>query len=156
MLEALKTSSPRCKSAAIDALLVAIVKDKHDAARDEVVRAFKPLREDAAVEVRNRAIAAAGVLGDREAVPSLIAASETPASRFEASLALTALPDIRALQVYLRGLTDKSPDLRKASAAAIGSIRDQAAAVLDQLAARHELPPEVIPELGRFTPGSCR
>ena len=51
------------------------------------------------------------------------------------------------MQVYLRGLTDKSTDLRKASAAAIGSIRDQAAAVLDQLAARHELPPEAIPEL---------
>ena len=44
-------------------------------------------------------------------------------------------------------LTDKSTDLRKASAAAIGNIRDQAAAVLDQLAARRELPPEAIPEL---------
>ena len=68
-------------------------------------------------------------------------------SRFEASLALAALPDIRALQVYLRGLTDKSTELRKASAAAIGNIRDQAAVVLDQLAARHELPPEAMPEL---------
>ena len=61
------------------------------------MRAIAPCRSDAAVEVRNRAIAAAGSLGDREAVPSLITASETPASRFEASLALAALPDIRAL-----------------------------------------------------------
>ena len=45
------------------------------------------------------------------------------------------------------GLTDKNTDLRKASAAAIGNIRDQAAVVLDQLAARHELPPEAVPEL---------
>ena len=75
-------------------------------------------------------------LGDREAVPALISASETPESRFEAGLALAALPDVRALQVYLRGLTDKNTDLRKASATAIGSIRDQAATVLDQLAAQ--------------------
>ena len=68
------------------------------------MRAVRPLAADAAIEVRNRAIAAAGSLGDREAVPALIAASETPESRFEASLALAALPDIRALQVYLRGI----------------------------------------------------
>ena len=84
---------------------------------------------------------------DRESVPALIAASETPGSRFEAGLALAALPDVRALQVYLRGLTDKNTDLRRASATAIGSIRDSAAAVLDPLAARRELPPRVIPEL---------
>ena len=151
LVEALKEGSPAVKSASIDAL-VAIVSNtrgaaKNDRTRDEVVRAIAPCRSDAAVEVRNRAIAAAGSLGDREAVLSLITAAETPASRFEASLALAALPDIRALQVYLRGLTDKSTDLRKASAAAIGSIRDQAAAVLDQLAARHELPAEAMPEL---------
>jgi putative membrane-bound dehydrogenase-like protein len=146
LLETLKTPSAAVKSAAIDAL-VAIVKDKHDHTHAEVMRALGRLRDDAAIEVRNRAIAAAGTLGDREAIPSLIAASETPASRFEASLALAELPDVRALQVYLRGLTDKSPDLRKASAAAIGNIRTKAAAVLDQLAARRELPPEVVPEL---------
>ncbi len=146
LLEVLKTPSPAVKAASIDAL-VEIVKDKHDRSRDDVIRALEPCRSDAAVEVRNRAISAAGVLGDREAVVSLIAASETPGSRFEASQALAALPDIRALQVYLRGLTDKSTDLRKASAAAIVKIRDQAAAVLDQLAARHELPPESIPGL---------
>ena len=51
------------------------------------------------------------------------------------------LPDVRAFQVYLRGVTDKSPDLRKASSAAIGAIRDQAEPVLEQLAARRELAP---------------
>ena len=51
------------------------------------------------------------------------------------------------MQVYLRGLTDKNTDLRKASATAIASLRDQAAPVLDQLAKRNELPPAVLPEL---------
>ncbi len=146
LLVTLKTPSPQVKSAAIDAL-VAIVKGKEAPARDKVMRAVGPLRTDAAVEVRNRAIAAAGSLEDREAVPALIAASEQAESRFEAAMALAELPDIRALQVYLRGLTDKNADLRKSSAAAIGKIRDQAAAVLDQLAVRHELPPGAIPEL---------
>jgi putative membrane-bound dehydrogenase-like protein len=146
LLEVLKSPSPPVQSAAIDAL-VAIVKDEKEPSRDAVVRAIRPLAAGGVRDVRNRAIVAAGELSDRESVPMLIAASETPDSRFEASLALAQMPDIRALQVYLRGLSDKNTDLRKASAAAIGNIRDQAAAVLDQLAARHELPPEAVPEL---------
>ena len=140
------SNSPSVQTAAIDAL-VAIVKEEKHAAKEAVVRAIRPFTAATPVDVRNRAIAAAGELRDRDSLPFLIAASETPESRFEASLALAALSDIRALQVYLRGLVDKNPDLRKASAVAIGNIRDQAAVVLDQLASRQELPPEAIPEL---------
>ena len=57
------------------------------------------------------------------------------------------MPDLSALQVYLRGLNDTSLELRKASSAAIGGLRDQAAPVLDQLAKRNELSPAVLPEL---------
>ncbi len=62
-------------------------------------------------------------------------------------MALAELPDIRALQVYLRGLTEKNSELRKASAAAITKLRDPAALVLEQLAKRNELSPAVLPEL---------
>ncbi len=151
LVDTLHAAPPAVKLASIDALVAIVTNtraaEKRDRSRDEVMRAIAPCRNDAAVEVRNRAIAAAGTLGDRDAVASLITAAETSSSRFEASLALAALPDIRALQVYLRGLTDKSAELRKASAAAIGSIRDQVAVVLDQLAARRELAPEAVPEL---------
>jgi putative heme-binding domain-containing protein len=51
------------------------------------------------------------------------------------------------LQVYLRALADKSPELRQAAATAIGNLRDRAAPVLDQLAKRNELSPAVLPEL---------
>jgi len=146
LLRTLGEPAPAVRSAAILAL-VAIVKDKHVPALDEVVRANRLLLTDAALEVRNRALAAAGTLGDCQSIPVLIAACEKPKSRFDAGLALAALPDLRALQVYLRGLTDKSVDLRKASATAIGKLRDQAAPVLEQLAARHELPPSIVPEL---------
>ncbi len=82
-----------------------------------------------------------------QAIPALIAAADLPESRFEAGLALAALPDVHALQIYLRGLTEKNTDLRQASATAIGNLRDQAAPVLDQLAVRNELPPSALPEL---------
>ena len=57
------------------------------------------------------------------------------------------MPDVLAMQVYLRGLSDKSPDLRKASAGALVRIRDQAVPVLEQLARQKELSSTVIPEL---------
>ncbi len=49
-----------------------------------------------------------------------------------------------------QGATDRSPDVRKASAAAIGSIRDKAEPVLQQLADRRELPPAALPELRKI------
>ncbi len=145
LLQVLGSRVPAVRAAAIDAL-VAIVKDK-EPGRDEVIRAVRPLLTDPAVDVRIRSIVAAGALSDREAISVLIAASEKPETRVDAGMALAAMPDIRSLQVYLRGLTEKNQDLRTASRTALTKLRDQAASVLDQLSARHELPPEVIPEL---------
>ncbi len=93
-------------------------------------------------------------LGDRQAIPALIELADQPESSFEAGLALAELPDIRALQVYLRGLTEKNSELRKASAAAIAKLRDPAAPVLEQLAKRNELSPAVLPELRSIFAGS--
>ena len=144
--ESLKSAGPAVRAAAIDAL-VAIVKDKSEPERQAVSKAVRALLTDPAIEVRTRAIAAAASLDDRQAIPALIAAADVPESRFEAGLALAALPDIRALQIYLRGLTEKNTDLRQASATAIGNLRDLAAPVFSQLAARNELPPSALPEL---------
>jgi putative membrane-bound dehydrogenase-like protein len=161
LLGTLKAPQPAVRSAAVDAL-VAIVDAKvptgrrrrqrasdrgRASAHAEVSRAVRGLLADPDVSVRHRAIAAAAALKDREAIPTLLAAAESTDSRFEAALALAALPDIRALQVYLRGLVDKSTDLRKASADAIANIRDKAAPVLDQLARRDQRPPALLPEL---------
>ncbi len=110
----------------------------------------RALLSDPDLDVRKAVIAGLGVLKDRESIPALIAAADAEPTRFEATLALAAIPDVRALQLYLRGLTDKSQDVRKASATAMGLIRDQAAPVLDRLAARKELPPATLPELRRI------
>jgi putative membrane-bound dehydrogenase-like protein len=146
LLGSVKSPLPATRAAAIDAL-IAIVKGRKETSRAEVSRSVRGLLTDPNVTVRHRAIAAAAELEDREAIPSLLAAAEAPDSQFEAGLALAAMPDLRALQVYLRGLAGKNTDLRRASATALANLRDQAAPVLDQLARRHELAPALLPEL---------
>ncbi|MDR3636422.1 MAG: HEAT repeat domain-containing protein, partial [Isosphaeraceae bacterium] len=108
---------------------------------------LRALLDDRVLDVRKKAIEALGALKDREAVPALVKAAQVDETRFEASMALAELPDLSGLQVYLRGLTDKNQELRKASAAALGQIRDLAAPVLDQLASRRELAPSAVTEL---------
>jgi len=146
ILEALKSSAPAVRGSAIDAL-VEIVKSNKGSKRDDVNSSVRVLLSDPAALVQNRAIAAVAALGDRQAIPTLIELTDKAELRFEAGLALAALPDVRALQVYLRGLIDKNADMRKSSAGAIAAIRDPAARVLDQLSKRNELPEAVVPEL---------
>ena len=111
-------------------------------------RRFAPLLADPAVEVRKAAIAALGALKDRASVPALIdAAGERRHPVRGVARPGRRCPTSSALGVYLRGLTDKSPDLRKASSNAIAAIRDEAAPVLEKLAARKELSPAALPEL---------
>ena len=146
LLTALKEPAASVRSAAVDAL-VAIVKDKKSPARDDVAGAVRALLADPTADVRHQAIAAIGAIGDRMAIPALIELADKPDAGFDAGLALAELPDIRALQIYLRGLTSKNSELRKASAGAIARIRDPAAQLLDQLAKRNELSSAVLPEL---------
>jgi putative membrane-bound dehydrogenase-like protein len=146
LLKGLKSSAAAVRAAAVDAL-VAIAKDKKGPVRDDVAERVRAVLTDPAPDVRNRAIVAAGAIGDRQSVPALIELAGKPESRFEAGLSLAEIPDIRALQVYLRGLTEKNNELRKASAVAITKLRSPAALVLEQLANRNELSPAVLPEL---------
>ncbi len=120
---------------------------------DGVGPALRGKLDDLDLDVRKAAIQALGTLKDREAIPALILASGKADTRFEASLALTALPDIRSLQTYLHGLSDRNPDLRRASSLAVAAIRDQAAPVLSRLAERHELPAPALPELTKIYTG---
>jgi putative heme-binding domain-containing protein len=114
---------------------------------DGVAPKLRPLAKDENLDVRKAAITSLATLKDREAIPDLLSLAEKDDTRFEASLALAAMPDMRALQVYLNGLTDKNADLRKESGTAIANLREQAAPVLEKLAERHELSPAVLPEL---------
>jgi len=64
--------------------------------------------------------------------------------------ALAEMPDARATRVYLTGLTEKSPPLRRASSAALAKISEEAAVTLELLASRKELPSTALPELRKI------
>jgi HEAT repeat protein len=147
LLGSLQSPWPALRAAAVDALVAILQHRRDDPVRDQVVPVVRGLLADPAVVVKHRAIAAAAGLNDRAAIPALLAEAETIESRFEAGLALAALPDLRALPVYLRGLADKNPELRRTSADALADLRDQAAPELDRLARRGELAPAIVPEL---------
>ena len=104
--------------------------------------------------VRAAAIGGLGSLKVTEAVPALMKLANEEPTRFEATRALAAMPDPRALRVYLRGLADKNPELRRDVAAAVSSIRDQAVPVFQQLADRKELSPSVVTELRKIYSGT--
>jgi putative membrane-bound dehydrogenase-like protein len=142
LLTATKSPVAAVRSAAAEAL--------GKVGKKESARPLRGLLADPALEVKKGAIAALAALKDRESIPLLIEAANTADTRFEAALALTSVPDARALGVYLRGLTDKSPALREASSNALAFVRDEAAPVLEQLAARKELPSTVLPELRKI------
>ncbi len=111
---------------------------------------LRPSLKDQAVEVRKATLTSLASLKDAESIPAMIELANAEPTRYEATLALASVPDVRALQVYLRGVADKSPDLRKASSSALGSIRDKAEPVLEQLASRRELPTSALPELRKI------
>ncbi len=110
----------------------------------------RPLLKDDSPDVRKAAIAAVAALKDRESIPALILAAESEPTRYEATIALASMPDIRSLHIHLTGLGDKSPDVRKASSSALMAIRDEARPALERLAGRKELPPSALPELRKI------
>ena len=116
----------------------------------EATPKVRPLLKDDSLDVRKAAIAAVAALKDRESIPALILAAESEPTHYEATIALASMPDIRALQVHLTGLSHRSQDVRKASSAAILAIRDQARPALERLAGRKELPPSALPELRKI------
>lgn len=143
LLKVLSSPSPAVRAAAAEAL-------GRVSSAETAGPALRGLLADRFLDVRKAAVTALGGVRDRAAVPALVEAANTPETRFEAALALAEMPDLRALSVYLRGLSDKSPDLRRTASRAVAAIRDQAAPVLDQLAARKELPSPALPELRRI------
>ncbi len=110
-------------------------------------------RKDDSLDVRKAAIAGRRRgLKDRESIPAADPRrrAESEPTRYEATIALASMPDIRALQIHLKGLSDKSPDVRKAASSALLAIRDEARPALERLSGRKELPPSALPELRKI------
>ncbi len=72
-------------------------------------------------DVVKSAMAAIAKIKDKESIPTLLKRAGDNSTRFEAMTALAEMPDPRSARIYLAGLTEKSPQLRKASSAALRS-----------------------------------
>ena len=143
LLAGLDNPDPAVRSTATEALgAIGVV--------DEVAPRVRALLVDEDLEVRKSAIAAVAALGDREAVAPLLKLADVDATEFDATMALAKVADARAVRVYLRGLTSRSPELRTAAAEALAAIREEAAPVLNLLADRKELAPSALPELRKI------
>jgi putative heme-binding domain-containing protein len=106
-----------------------------------------PLLSDRDIAVENAAIQAIGGLHTKEAIPFLMLMASREQTQFNAILALTGTPDVKAIPAYLTGLSSKSPELRTACRAAFLTIREPAVKILDELHQRKELPASAVPEL---------
>ncbi len=146
LMDLLASKNPAVRGAAALALLE-LRASLPKATALEASRRLRKLLGDPALDVRKQAVAAMAAYANRDAIPELVALAGLEPTAYEAAMALAAMPDIRALPVYLRGLADKSATLRDASAAALAPIRDQAASILDELASRNELPRAALPGL---------
>lgn len=106
--------------------------------------------DDKSLEVVKSAMTSIGRIKDTESVPALLKRSSESETKFEAMSALAEMPDVRATRIYLAGLTEKSPQLRRASSTALASISKAAIPALELFASRKELPSTALPELRKI------
>jgi len=100
--------------------------------------AFVDRLDDPSPEVRKVAIAASARHRLVEAVPRLIALAADDAWRAEATRALAAMPDPRALPAYVAALRDRDPEARRAGGSALLALREVAATDLESRAKKGE------------------
>ncbi|HAM71443.1 MAG TPA: hypothetical protein DCM86_07360, partial [Verrucomicrobiales bacterium] len=101
-----------------------------------------PALQDPRPELLHAAVAAVGSLRGREAVPRLIELAGRTEFREEAFRALAAMPDLRALDLFVDHLASENFSLRDLAAQALGSLRKEALPRLEQRAST--LKPEVL------------
>jgi putative heme-binding domain-containing protein len=136
----LASSSPAVRQGAIEAL----TQIGGEAAIAQLMRAL----EDPSVDIRRRSIEALGTLRARPAVPQLIKLSADSQLATSAIQALTRMPDLAALDVYLDGLASKNATLRYQCRTAVTTLRDAALPRIEaKLASTNGLPDDTIDSL---------
>lgn len=139
---ALKHDNEKVRTAAINALATI--------GGEPAVTALASLLEDKSAAVRRAAVVALGAAHHKSAVAPLLKAFADPETRAEAITALTATPDVRALDAYLEGLASKTASVREAARTAVGAIRDDALPLIEgRLDKTPALPAAVVADLQR-------
>jgi putative heme-binding domain-containing protein len=136
----LASSSAAVRQGAIEAL----TQIGGEAAIAQFIRAL----EDPSVDTRRQSIEALGTLRAKLAVPQLIKLSTNSQLSTSAIQALTRMPDITALDVYLDGLASKNATLRSQCRTAVTGLRDAALPRIEaKLATTNGLPDDTIASL---------
>lgn len=136
---ALSHSDPAVRSKALESLAATA----GSAATGPIVAALN----DADLDVRKTAIRVAGEAGLRDAIPALLEVASQPNVEFETASALAAMPDRRAVGIYLQSLASKNNDLRKKAREALIAIKSSIGDDIVQRHQRSELSPEQRREL---------
>ena len=97
--------------------------------REAMPRLFEALRQDPKPEGRWQAAIELEALGNKEAIPALIAAlsDRAPLVRAGAAEALKSMPDPRLIKPFIRTLRDTDTTARRVAAEGLGLIGDRAA-----------------------------
>jgi putative heme-binding domain-containing protein len=115
---------------------------------DAAIAQFMRGLDDPSVNVRRQSVEALGTLRAKPAVPQLIKLSADSQLSTSAIQALTQMPDMAALDVYLGGLASKNAVLRSQCRTAVTSLRDAALPQIEaKLASTNALPDDTIASL---------
>ncbi len=117
------------------------------AGKDSASRIAAVLLEDLDGDVRKAALASLASLKVADTIPAIVKVAADKRIQFEAQLALTTMPDRRALGLYLDGLTSKNQQLREASLNALLAIRPQIEDDILTLHKQQELPKQLLAPL---------
>jgi putative heme-binding domain-containing protein len=115
---------------------------------EAAIAQFMPGLNNPSVNVRRRSIDALGTLKARPAVPQLIKLSTNSELSTSAIQALTQIPDLAALDIYLNGLASKNASLRSQCRTAVTSLRDAALPKIEaELVTTNGLPDDTVASL---------
>lgn len=99
-----------------------------------------PLLKDGELSVQQAVLEQLASLKSKTAIPQIIEAAANGRLTFDAIAAAAAIPDRRALQLYLQGLKSPSQELRASCEAALVALRDEIGDDIIDLQTRNELP----------------
>jgi putative membrane-bound dehydrogenase-like protein len=137
--EAAATPSTNVRSAAFQAI--------SSIGGDAALSALTSLATNSSIDAGRDAISALGALKNRAAIPLLLEAYADAETRDAALEALTQMPDERAVEAYLNGLSINNAAVREKCRKALGTVRKAAwPRIKDQFS---NLPLEVVSELQR-------
>ncbi|QOV90454.1 HEAT repeat domain-containing protein [Humisphaera borealis] len=100
--------------------------------------------KDKRTDVRKNAVVALGQMKAKDAVPAMVEAVQTKKVSGDGLQALSRIPDVRALDVYLNTLADKNRGFVRDARGAVEKIKAEALPLIEQRLAEGKIKPEAI------------